>query len=78
MHSNTFEPNDDKPKALKNNKKNNKNSFFDQISIPVEDASCFDVTSPIADLIDRILNERISIKNSNKIIKKTLNSEKYR
>ncbi len=57
MHSNTFEPNDDKPKVLKNNQWN---IFMQRIAKPVECESCFDVISPTAGLIDRILNGRIS------------------
>jgi len=66
MHSNTFVPNDDKPKVLNNNLKKNLLIKFLQNFVPVERASCFDVKSPVAGLTDRILNGQISIKNTNK------------
>jgi hypothetical protein len=60
LHSNTLVPNDDKLKVLINNKGNHFYTIFENF-IPVERALCFDVVSPIAGLIDRILNGRISI-----------------
>jgi len=60
LHSNTLVPNDGKLKVLINNKGNRFYTILENF-IPVERALCLDVVSPIAGLIDRILNGRISI-----------------
>lgn len=56
MNSNTFVSDDGKQKELRE-----PNEIFRQLDLPVDRASCFEERSPMAGLIDRRLNERMSI-----------------